>query len=96
MNAIRTPVAAILLALALVTVAGAQAGPEWFVGTVLWISGEGMALALDSGSSIAIDLTSTDQGDYQTLRSGDRVVVIGTLSRERDRVIATSIRRAAN
>jgi len=93
MGAIRTPVAAILLALAVVTVAGAQSAWE-FVGTVLWISGERMALALDSGSSIAIDLTSTDRGDYQTLSSGDRVVVIGSVAPERDRVIATSIRAA--
>jgi len=44
-------VAAILLALAVVTVAGAQAVQYYYVGTVLWISGERMALALDSGSS---------------------------------------------
>jgi hypothetical protein len=94
MNAIRIPVAAILLALAVATVAGAQAVQYSFVGTVLWIAGERMALALDSGSSIAIDLTSTDQGDYQTLSSGDRVVVIGSVAPERDRVIATSIRAA--
>ncbi len=96
MKAIRTPAVAVLLALAVATVACAQPAPERFVGTVQWVAGERMALALDSGTSVPIDLTSADQGDYQTLAAGDRVVVTGTLSPEGDRVIATSIDRASN
>jgi len=96
MKAIRTPALVLLLALAVATVSSAQPVSERFVGTVQWIAGERMALALDSGSSVPIDLTSADQGDYQTLAPGDRVVVTGTLSPERDRVIATSIAPVSN
>ena len=96
MKAIRAPAVAVLLALAVATVAGAQPVSERFVGTVQSVAGERMTLALDSGSSVPIDLTSADQADYQTLAAGDRVVVTGTLSPERDRVIATSIDRASN
>jgi hypothetical protein len=52
---VRLPVA-VLLALAVATVAGAQPASERFIGTVQWIAGERMALALDNGSSVPIDL----------------------------------------
>jgi hypothetical protein len=80
---------AVLLVLAVAAPAGAQS--ERFVGTVQWISGTRMALALDNGASVPIDLTGADQGSYQSLGPGDRVVVTGTVSPERDRVLATSI-----
>src|SRR5262245_35434873 len=96
MEGIKTLVVAILLALAVAMVAGAQSVSERFVGTVQWIAGDRMALALDTGPSVPIDLTSADQGDYQSLAAGDRVVVTGTVSPERDRVIATSIEPASN
>jgi len=96
MKAIRTLAVVVLLALAVATVAGAQSDSERLVGTVQWIAGERMALALDNGASVPIDLTSADQGDYQSLAPGDRVVVTGTVSPERDRVIAASIERASN
>jgi hypothetical protein len=86
---------AVLLVLAVATVAGAQP-MERFVGTVQWIGGETMAVALDNGASVPVDLTRADQGDYQSLAPGDRVVVTGTLSPQRDRVMATSIQRVAN
>ena len=71
---------AVLLTLAVAAVADAQPASERFIGTVQWIGGERMALALDSGSSVPVDLTRADQGDYQSLAPGDRGVVTGTIS----------------
>jgi hypothetical protein len=71
--------------------AGAEPPPVRLVGAVQWIGGLGMALALDTGGSIRIDLTSVELTDYQGLTSGDRVVVTGVLSPRRDHVIATAI-----
>ena len=85
----------VVLVFSVATVAIAQA-QESFTGTVQWITGENMALALDSGASVPIDLTGADQSSYQTLGPGDRVIVTGTLSPERDRVMATSISPASN
>ena len=62
------------------------------VGAVQWIGGLGMAVALDTGGSIPIDLTSVELTDYQGLTSaGARVNVTGVLSARRDHVIATAI-----
>jgi hypothetical protein len=72
----------------------AESAPVRLVGAVQWIGGLGMALALDTGGSIRIDLTSVELTDYQGLASGDRVVVTGVLSARRDRVIASAIARA--
>jgi hypothetical protein len=87
---------AVLLVLALAGVVGAQGAPERFMGTVQWLTGERMALALDGGPSVPVDLTGADQGTYQSLSPGDRVVVTGTVSPDRDRVIAISVDRIAN
>jgi len=86
---------ALVLAFIVATVGIAQP-QESFIGTVQWITGEKMALALDSGASVPIDLTGADQSSYQTLGPGDRVIVTGTVSPERDRVMATSISPASN
>jgi len=86
-----TVTAATLLVLAVVAEAKAQFAAERFVGTVQWISGERLALALDDDTSIPVDLTNVDQGSYQDLRPGDRIVVTGKPSPDRDRLIATSI-----
>jgi hypothetical protein len=69
----------------------AENAPVRLVGAVQWIGGLGMALALDTGGSIRIDLTSVELTDYQGLTSGDRVIVTGVLSQRRDHVIATAI-----
>jgi hypothetical protein len=84
----------VLVAVAIIlpaALAGAEAAPVRLIGSVQWIGGLGMALALDTGGSIRIDLTSVELTDYQGLTSGDRVVVTGVLSPRRDRVIATAI-----
>jgi hypothetical protein len=84
---------AVLLLLASTAVAEAQTAPPpvQVVGTVQWISGQGMALALDTGSSVPVDLTQVEQDAYQRLTTGDRIVVTGTLSPRRNRVLATAI-----
>jgi hypothetical protein len=71
----------------------ADNAPVRLIGAVQWIGGLGMALALDTGGSIRIDLTSVELADYQGLTSGDRIVVTGMLSTRRDHVIATAIAR---
>jgi hypothetical protein len=83
---------AVLLLLASVAFAEAQtAAPVQVVGTVQWINGQGMALALETGSSAHIDLTQVEQESYQRLAAGDRIVVIGTLAPRPGRVLATAV-----
>jgi len=82
----------VLVAVAIILPAAlAEAAPVRLIGSVQWIGGLGMALALDTGGSIRVDLTSVELTDYQGLTSGDRVVVTGVLSPRRDHVIATAI-----
>ena len=84
----------VLVAVAMIlpaALAGAETPPVRLIGSVQWIGGLGMALALDTGGSIRIDLTSVELTDYQGLASGDRIVVTGVLSPRRDHVIATAI-----
>jgi hypothetical protein len=69
----------------------AQPTTVHLVGAVQWIGGLGMALALDAGGSVRVDLTTVDQAAYQGLTTGDRIVVTGVLSPRRDHVIATAI-----
>jgi hypothetical protein len=64
-----------------------------FLGLVQWIAGTRMQVMTDSGASIAIDLTQTDQSSYQALRSGDWVVVDGVLSADRRRIVARELWR---
>ena len=84
----------VLVAFAIIlpaALAGAETAPVRLIGAVQWIGGLGMALALDTGGSIRVDLTSVELTDYQGLTSGDRVIVTGVLSPRRDHVIATAI-----
>jgi len=84
---------AILLLLGFTAVADAQTTttPVRVTGTVQWIGGLGMALALDTGSSVPVDLTQVEQDNYRGLTAGDRVVVTGMLAPRRNRLIATAI-----
>jgi len=50
-----------------------------------------MALALDTGQSVPVDLTRVEQDAYRGLTTGDRIVVTGTLLPRRNRLIATAI-----
>jgi hypothetical protein len=62
-------------------------------GKVAWIAAEKMVVAPTGGLPVSIDLSQVDQAEYMGLMSGDRVIVTGKLSPDRDRVMATSIQR---
>ncbi|HEY7363035.1 MAG TPA: hypothetical protein VIE37_02925 [Methylomirabilota bacterium] len=62
------------------------------VGWVQWIGGTRMQVMTDGGT-VAVDLQEADQGSYQGLRSGERIVVDGVVATDRSRVIAREIWR---
>jgi hypothetical protein len=62
------------------------------VGAVQWVGGTRMQVMTDAGS-VAIDLRQADQGTYQTLRAGDRIIVDGVIASDRRVVIAQDIWR---
>jgi hypothetical protein len=62
-------------------------------GRVAWIAGQKMVVAPPGRLPVSVDLSEVDQGEYQALLSGDRVIVTGRPSRESNRLIATSIQR---
>lgn len=93
MSAVMFALVALVVVVLLPTIVDAANAPVRLAGAVQWIGGLGMALALDTGGSIRIDLTSVELADYQGLTSGDRVIVTGVLSTRRDHVIATAIAR---
>jgi hypothetical protein len=81
-----------------VGVGAAQDGLVRVEGRVLWISGEtmvvapyGLVIAPGGTSGINIDLSQVSQDAYMGLAEGDSVLVTGTATRARDRVIATSV-----
>ena len=70
---------------------GAADGPVVrFLGRVSWIAAETMVVATDDGVAVSVDLREVPQDEYQRLVSGDRVLVIGVLGR--NRIVATAIR----
>ena len=61
-------------------------------GRVLWIAAETMVVApYAAGVPIKVDLSQVRQDEYMGLATDDSVAVTGTVSNERDRVIATSV-----
>ena len=60
-------------------------------GYVQWLTGTVMQLALDDGTSVAIDLTRVDQGSYQALQVGDGVSVTGVIVGRESRWIADAV-----
>jgi len=68
---------------------------EWIAGQVMVIGLEGAVIAAGGPAAINVDLSHVDQDEYHGLVTGDRVLVlvIGTVSEARDRVIATSVQR---
>jgi hypothetical protein len=85
-----------VLAGASVLALGAGAGqaqePVRLAGWVQWISGTRMQVMTDGGT-VAIDLRQADQGSYQTLRAGERVIVDGVVASDRRAVVARDIWR---
>jgi hypothetical protein len=65
--------------------------PVRIVGAVQWVSSTSMAVMSDHGDSIMIDLMETDQSTYRGLRTGDWVIIEGTLAPNRRHVIARDI-----
>ena len=81
----------------------AQEQPILVEGRVQWISGQrmvvapvGAAIAPAGTSAINVDLSQVPQDEYSGLSQGDPVAISGTVSRARDRIVATSIRRLAS
>ena len=63
--------------------------PVQFDARVSWIAAKTMVVSTDDASVVSVDLSRVPQDQYQRLVTGDRVIVSGTL--ERNRVVATSI-----
>jgi hypothetical protein len=84
-------VAAFLVLGAALAPAGAQGRYVRLDGSVQWIAADKMQLILDGGASVAIDLTQAPQEQYRALRERDRVSVIGVVSADNRRVLATSV-----
>jgi hypothetical protein len=62
-------------------------------GRLQWVSGARMQIMSDGGISVAVELRDADQDSYRGLRPGDRVVVDGVVSNDRNRVFAREIVR---
>jgi hypothetical protein len=64
------------------------------VGAVQWTSSTRVQMMTDAGVSISIDVSRLGQTEYTSLRSGDRVSVIGVVAPDGTRLIAESIEPA--
>ena len=64
-------------------------------GVVQWVAGTQMVMYADTGVSVRVDLMRADQTSYSSLRGGDRIVVVGTVAPERNRLLAESITSGA-
>jgi hypothetical protein len=88
---------AILLVTALLigtsTPAGAQNQPVRFDGRVQWVAGQLMAVGLDSGLSVSVDLARVPLDQYTVLGRGERVIIIGVITDGNRRVLGTSVVR---
>lgn len=73
--------------------AGAQDRPVRFNGRVQWVAGQVMAVQLDSGLSVSVDLVRVPQDEYAVLIPSERVVVIGVVTDRSRRVLGRSILR---
>jgi hypothetical protein len=86
----------VLLLLACAVVPAAAQGQYLQVeGWVQWLSADKLQLVLDNGLSISVDLTRVPQSQYQSLGPGqrDRISVVGVVSADNRRLIASSITR---
>jgi len=84
-------VVGVFLYLALVCVAIAQE-VRTFTGRVIWVEANTMAFVPDGGGgAFDVDISKIDQTAYAFLKSGDRVTVVGVVTPDGQRVIASSI-----
>src|ERR1700675_323460 len=81
---------AALLMLGLVCAAIAQE-VRAFHGRVIWVQGTTMAFAPDSGGSCDVDVSNVAQRSYEFLKSGDAVTVVGIVTPDGNKLIATTI-----
>jgi hypothetical protein len=89
-SAVRSVLGVVLL-LGLVCVAIAQE-VRTFTGRVIWVEANTMAFVPDGGGgAFDVDITKIDQTAYAFLKSGDRVTVVGVVTPDGQRVIASSI-----
>jgi hypothetical protein len=90
------PVVGMLLCLALVCEAMAQE-VRTFTGRVIWIEANTMAFTPEGGGgAFNVDISKLDQSSYEFLKSGDRVTVVGVVSPDGNRLIASSIQSTPN
>ena len=75
--------------------AGAQGGQVRLDGRVQWIAGQMAIVYLESGSVVHVDLTKVRQDEYSGLKTRERIIVVGLISEDGNRVTATSITREA-
>jgi len=62
------------------------------VGRVQWIAAEKMMVIPDNGGlPVDVDIRQVGQDQYETLTEGSPVIVVGVVSEDGRRVIATSI-----
>jgi hypothetical protein len=61
-------------------------------GWVQWLGGNTMQV-MTGGGTVTVDLRQADQGSHRGLRSGDRIIVDGTVASDRRSVIASGIWR---
>jgi hypothetical protein len=93
-NTVRS-VVAILLFLALASVAAAQE-VRTFTGRVIWVEANTMAFTPeDGGGAFDVDVSKIDQSVLMFLKSGDRVTVVGVVTPDGNRLVATSITAAS-
>ena len=86
----------VLLFLGLVSVAAAQE-VRTFTGRVIWIEANTMAFSPEiEGGAFDVDISKLDQSSYQFLKSGDRVTVVGVVSPNGNKLIASSITSTPN
>jgi hypothetical protein len=62
-------------------------------GRVSWVSGQRMVVAPPGGLPVTVDLSGVELDQYRALVSGERIVVTGRLTPERNRVVATGVQR---
>ncbi len=88
-NTVRSAVG-VLLFLGLVSLASAQE-VRTFTGRVIWIEANTMAFGPDVGGAFDVDISKLDQSTYAFLKSGDRVTVVGVVTPDGNKLIASSI-----
>jgi hypothetical protein len=75
--------------------ADAQGRRVHFGGRVQWVAGQTMAVQLDSGASVNVDLGGVPQEEYFALSPYERVTVVGVIMDGSRRVTGASIQRDA-